>query len=79
MIKAILQDEKRLLPACAYLQGEYGLKDLFCGVPCRLGRSGILEVVELPLSPEEQQALHRSAESVRKGMEELQGLVPSLR
>ena len=79
MIQAILKDEKRILPICAYLQGEYGLQDLFCGVPCRLGRGGILEVVEVSLTADEKKALQRSAESVRKGIEELQTLVPSLR
>ena len=78
MIKAILRDEKQILPVCAYLHGEYGLKDLFCGVPCRLGRRGVLEVVELPLTREEKEALRRSAESVRKGIQELQELIPSL-
>ncbi len=78
MVQTILKDEKKVLPVCAYLQGEYGLTDLFCGVPCRLGRGGILEVVEIPLSPEEKEALHRSAESVRRGIQELQELIPSL-
>ena len=78
MIRAILRDEKQILPVCAYLHGEYGLKDLFCGVPCRLGRRGVLEVVEVSLTPQEKEALHRSAESVRKGIQELQELIPSL-
>jgi malate dehydrogenase len=68
MIRAILQNEKRLLPVCAYLKGQYGLSDLFCGVPARLGEKGIEEIVELHLTDQEKAALASSAEAVRQDM-----------
>ena len=71
MVKAILRDEKKVLPACALLEGEYGMSGVFCGVPCRLGRKGILEIVELELTGAEKTALAKSAASVRQGVQEL--------
>ncbi|NET52601.1 MAG: malate dehydrogenase [Merismopedia sp. SIO2A8] len=65
MIEAILCDRPRLLPIAAYLNGEYGLHDLFIGVPVRLGATGIESVMELSLTNAEQNALHQSATSVR--------------
>ncbi len=65
MAEAIVFDRKRLLPCSAWLQGEYGLRDVYCGVPCLLGRRGLERVVEVPLSAEEQAALAQSAEAVR--------------
>ncbi len=65
MAEAIVFDRKRLLPCSAWLQGEFGLRDVYCGVPCLLGRRGLERVVEIPLSPEEQAALEQSAEAVR--------------
>ncbi len=75
MVRAILNDENRILPCAVRLEGEYGLRDVFCGVPCRLGRKGILEVVQLHLTDEEKKALSKSAESVRQGVAELGTLV----
>jgi len=75
MVQSILQDEKKILPCCALLEGEYGLKDVFCGVPCRLGRRGVLEIVELKLTEEERKSLFNSAESVRKGVRELSSVL----
>jgi malate dehydrogenase len=69
MVEAILRDEHRVLPACAYLLGQYGLKDLFCGVPVRLGSVGIEAILEVPLTEEERAALERSASAVRKEMQ----------
>lgn len=68
MVRAILRDEKKILPACAYLAGSYGLKDVFCGVPVRLGTKGIEEIVELRLTDQQKTALHASAEAVRQDM-----------
>lgn len=65
MAEAILKDKRRLLPSIAYLDGEYGYKDLFLGVPTILGGNGIEKIVEIDLLPEEKAALDKSAESVR--------------
>ncbi len=69
MLEAVLKDTKKLLPVSAYLDGEYGLKDVYCGVPAKLGKSGIEEIAELKLSDEELQALHKSAAQVKEGIE----------
>ena len=65
MVDAICLDEKRVLPCTAYLQGEYGIDDLYMGVPVKLGAGGIEQVVELELTAEERDALDASAEAVR--------------
>jgi malate dehydrogenase len=65
MVEAIALDKKRILPCAAWLQGEFGLRDVYCGVPCKLGRGGLERVVEVTLSPDEMKALHVSAEGVR--------------
>ncbi len=65
MVEAIALDKKRILPCAAWLQGEYGLKDVYCGVPCKLGRRGLERIIEVTLTPEERKALHASAEAVR--------------
>jgi malate dehydrogenase len=59
-------DEERILPCTAYLEGEYGIDDLYMGVPVKLGASGIEEIVELDLSEDEQRLLQESAEAVRE-------------
>ena len=69
MLDSVLNDKKELLPASVYLDGEYGLKDIYCGVPAKLGKDGIEEIVELKLSEEELQALHKSAAQVKEGVE----------
>lgn len=69
MLESVLNDRKKLLSASAYLDGEYGLKDVYCGVPVKLGKRGIEEIVELKLSEEELSALHKSAAEVKKGIE----------
>jgi malate dehydrogenase len=71
MVEAILKDKKKILPCSAYLDGEYGIRDLFVGVPVKLGAGGVEQVMELALTAEEQAALHRSAAAVR----ELVGIV----
>jgi malate dehydrogenase len=68
MVQSILLEEHRVLPACVYLSGQYGLTDVFCGVPIRIGAQGIEDVVEVRLSDAEQAALNSSAEAVRKEM-----------
>ncbi|MFD0944295.1 malate dehydrogenase [Savagea faecisuis] len=68
MAEAILKDQKRVLPSIAYLEGEYGLNDLYLGVPTVLGASGIEKVIELDLTEEEQAALNKSADAVRSVM-----------
>jgi malate dehydrogenase len=71
MVDAILQDQKRILPCAAYLQGEYGLNELFVGVPVKLGANGIEEVVELDLAESERADLENSAGAVRELVEVL--------
>jgi malate dehydrogenase len=66
MVAAILRDKKKILPCAVYLQGEYGLRDLFVGVPAKLGRRGMEGVVELELRDHEREALERSAEAVKE-------------
>ncbi len=69
MIRAILHDERRVLPASVLLTGEYGLRDVCIGVPAELGARGLVRVEERALAPEERQALHRAAEQVRQGIQ----------
>ncbi len=66
MVEAILKDKKKILPCAAYLEGEYGIRGLFVGVPCKLGERGIEDVIEIKLTPEEQAALEKSAAAVRE-------------
>jgi malate dehydrogenase len=66
MVDSIMLDEKRVLPCTAYLEGEYGIEDLYMGVPVKLGAEGIEEIIELELSDEEQEQLRASADAVRE-------------
>ena len=66
MVGAILKDSKRIFPVCSYLTGQYGIQDLFLGVPVKLGRNGIEEIIELKLNKDEMALLHESADAVRK-------------
>jgi len=68
MAEAIVLDRKRVLPCSAWLEGEFGLRDLFLGVPCKLGRKGLEAVIEVPLDANEQAALERSAAATRETM-----------
>ncbi|NIS60316.1 MAG: malate dehydrogenase [Proteobacteria bacterium] len=68
MVEAILKDKKRILPCCAYLEGEYGLSDICFGVPVKLGSNGVEEIIELELSAVEKQLVSKSAEAVRKSI-----------
>ncbi len=65
MIQSILWDEKRVLPCCVHLTGQYGLNDDWVGVPCKLGKGGLEQIIELPLDAGEKAALHDSAKKVR--------------
>jgi len=71
MVEAILKDKKRLMPCGAYLNGEYGLKDVYVGVPIILGAEGVEKVVEVELTKEEKDALRTSAEIVKKNIAKL--------
>jgi malate dehydrogenase len=66
MVEAILKDKKKILPCAAYLEGEYGIKGLFVGVPAKLGSRGVEEIIEIKLAAEESAALQKSAASVRE-------------
>ncbi|MDW2884151.1 malate dehydrogenase [Exiguobacterium artemiae] len=69
MVEAILKDQRRILPAIAYLEGEYGYQDLYLGVPTILGGNGVEQVLELDLTSEEKQALDQSVSTVRSVLE----------
>ena len=71
MVEAIVQDQKRILPCAAWLEGEYGMSGLFLGVPCKLGRKGLEAVLEVELTPAERVALGKSADAVREPMAKL--------
>ncbi|MBI4619227.1 MAG: malate dehydrogenase [Desulfobacterales bacterium] len=71
MAEAILKDKKRILPCAAYLEGEYGLNDIYFGVPVKLGSNGIEKVIEVELTDEEKAAVQKSADSVKKSIAEL--------
>ncbi|MEP6802858.1 MAG: malate dehydrogenase [Acidobacteriota bacterium] len=66
MVDAVLKDKKKVLPCAAYLQGEYGMQDIYLGVPVKLGRGGAEQVLEIRLLDEEKEALAKSAEAVRE-------------
>lgn len=65
MAEAIVLDKRRILPCSAWLQGEFGLTDVYCGVPCLLGRNGLERIISITLTDAERAALHQSAEAVR--------------
>jgi len=68
MVEAIVDDQQRIYPVCAYLNGEYGLKDIYMGVPVKLGKNGIEEVIELKLNKKETDMVKESAKSVKEVM-----------
>ena len=68
MAEAIVHDKKRVLPCAAWLEGEYGMSGLFLGVPCKLGRKGLEQIIEVELTPQERADLGKSAEAVREPM-----------
>jgi malate dehydrogenase len=74
MAESILKDKKKILPCAAMLEGEYGIKDLFIGVPVKLGKGGIEEVIQITLTDEEQDGLNKSADAVRELVETMKTL-----
>jgi malate dehydrogenase len=68
MVEAILKDKRLIVPCSTYLQGEYGLNDMYFGVPCKLGRNGIEEIMQLKLNAEETAMMHKSAALIRETM-----------
>jgi malate dehydrogenase len=66
MVEAILKDKKKILPCAVHLEGEYGIKGLFVGVPVKLGANGLEQIIEIKLTADEQAALNKSADSVKE-------------
>src|SRR5581483_5435922 len=66
MVESILKDKKKIVPCSVMLQGEYGVRDLFVGVPVKLGKGGAEQVIEIKLTPEEQAAFQKSANAVKE-------------
>ncbi|WP_406659966.1 malate dehydrogenase [Methanolobus sp. ZRKC3] len=71
MVESVLLDKKRIVPASAYLDGEYGYRDICLGVPVKLGKKGVEEIIELELKAEQKDALDRSAEAVRSSISKI--------
>jgi len=71
MTESILKDKKKILPCAAYLEGEYGIHDLYIGVPVKLGENGIEEIIQITLADDEQKALQKSADAVKELVEVL--------
>jgi len=74
MVEAILQDQRRILPCSAYLEGQYGLHNVYLGVPVKLGRGGVEQIYELSLTEEELAALHNSARIYRQHIDAISHL-----
>jgi malate dehydrogenase len=74
MVEAIVDDQNRVIPVCAYLNGEYGFKDVYLGVPVKLGKNGIEEIIEIELDKDEKKLLNTSVDSVRGVMKVLDDL-----
>ena len=74
MVEAVIKDSKRIFPCCAFLKGQYGLKDIYLGVPVKLGKNGIQEIIELKLNKDETALLQASAKSVKEVMNVLDNM-----
>ncbi|MDX2431234.1 MAG: malate dehydrogenase [Bacteroides sp.] len=74
MVEAIVDDQKRIFPVCAYLNGEYGQKNIYLGVPVKLGKGGVEEIIEISLNEDEKKLLRSSVESVKEVMKSLEDL-----
>lgn len=68
MAEAIVRDQKRIFPCCVWLEGQYGLKDIYLGAPTKLGKNGVEEIIELKLNKEELDLVHKSAKAVKEVM-----------
>lgn len=77
MVESIVKDKKKILPCSVYLTGEYGINGLYVGVPVKLGKNGIEQIIEIGLSDAERQQLNISVEDVRQNVEKLKALVPA--
>ncbi len=75
MVEAIMLDQNRIFPVCAHIDGEYGIDDLYIGVPVKLGKGGIKEVIEIDLTEKEKDLLHKSAEAVRGTLNDFKKLM----
>jgi len=75
MVRGVLRDEKLVCPVCARLSGEYGLRDIYFGVPAKLGKNGVESIVEIALEDQEKKALALSAQKVRQGLDEIRKLM----
>lgn len=75
MVEAIVKDRKRILPCTAYLTGEYGISDIYCGVPVKLGKNGIERILEIELAPAELEALRHSASLVKENCSNLEKML----
>ncbi|HMV25810.1 MAG TPA: malate dehydrogenase, partial [bacterium] len=71
MIESIVKDQKRILPCAVWLQGEYGQKDVFCGVPIKIGSKGMEQIVQIKLTADEQAELNKSAQDVKDNIAKL--------
>lgn len=72
MVKAIINDENKILPCSVYLNGEYGLKDVYCGVPIRLSAKGVEEIIEIELTSQEKTVFEKSSKAIRGNIDKLQ-------
>jgi malate dehydrogenase len=75
MVESIVLGQSRILPTAAYLTGQYGLDDVYLGVPCQLGKGGVERIIELTLTPSEQEALRQSAASVKQSLNQALALL----
>jgi len=75
MVEAVVRDSGELMPVCAWVEGQYGVSDVYLGVPARIGNGGVKEIVELPLAADELAALHAAAEAVRSKQADVDKLV----
>ena len=74
MVEAMIRDRKKILPCCIYLEGEYGINNLYIGVPAKLGKNGLEEVIRIKLTPDEDAALKKSAAAVKELVEAMKNL-----
>jgi malate dehydrogenase len=71
MVESVVKDKKRILPCAVYVDGEYGLKNLYVGLPAKIGRNGVEKIIEIELTDEEMSALHKSSADVKSNIVKL--------